>query len=73
MKFAKSFYGCKAGDIYPTHFQVGEECPEELIAITKKLGVLEAGKKSTASPAAKDIKPEGTAEIAVEVPEDKES
>ena len=73
MKFAKSFYGCKAGDIYPTQFQVGDECPEELVDIAKKLGVLDVGKKSTSSSAEKTVKPDTVNSFSDVVAEDKES
>lgn len=42
MKFTKSFYGCKAGDIYPTRFNAGDECPKELEAAAIALGAAEA-------------------------------
>ena len=32
LKFIKPFKGCKQGDIYPTQFTEGEECPPELEA-----------------------------------------
>jgi len=40
MKFKAPFYGKKAGDIYPTRFQIGEECPPELEAAARSLDVL---------------------------------
>lgn len=30
MKFIQPFKGCKQGDLYPTQFAVGDECPPEL-------------------------------------------
>ena len=30
MKFMKEFYGVKNGEIYPTRFEIGDECPQEL-------------------------------------------
>lgn len=73
MKFAKFFYGCKAGDIYPTQFQVGDECPDELVGIAKKLGVLEAGKKSASNSTEKEAKTEGDVEPSTGSPEAKEA
>lgn len=41
MKFIKSFYGCKAGEIYPTQFNVGDECPTELLDAAKAVGAVD--------------------------------
>lgn len=42
MKFIKPFYGCKAGEIYPTRFQVGDACPAELLDAAKADGAVKA-------------------------------
>lgn len=44
MKFAKPFRGVKQGEIYPTQFSVGDECPPELLKAAQSLGVLEQEK-----------------------------
>lgn len=31
MKFSKEFRGVRAGEIYPTTFKPGDECPSELL------------------------------------------
>ena len=41
MKFIKPFKGCKQGDIYPTQFQTGDECPEELLDAAKEVGAVD--------------------------------
>ncbi|WP_167670706.1 hypothetical protein [Allopusillimonas ginsengisoli] len=43
MKFVKPFYGCKAGDVYPTKFAAGDECPPELERAAKSTDALESG------------------------------
>lgn len=42
MQFNQTFLGCKAGDIYPTEFQLGEECPPELLEAAQILGAVTA-------------------------------
>ena len=42
-KFSKPFRGVKEGDIYPTEFESGDECPPELIAGAESLGALADG------------------------------
>ncbi|WP_196481679.1 hypothetical protein [Burkholderia cepacia] len=37
----KAFKGVKNGEIYPTAFEVGDECPEELEDGARALGALE--------------------------------
>jgi hypothetical protein len=44
MHFNQTFLVCKAGDIYPTEFQPGEECPPELLEAALILGVVDAPK-----------------------------
>lgn len=51
MKFAKPFCGVKAGEVYPTDFLPGDECPPELIDPATECGVLE--QPTPAKPAAK--------------------
>lgn len=40
-KFTKSFHGVRDGEIYPTEFSVGDECPPELVAGAESLGAIE--------------------------------
>jgi hypothetical protein len=40
MKFAKHFLGVQTGDIYPTTFGAGDECPEELLDAAGSVGAL---------------------------------
>lgn len=44
MKFTKPFYGVKDGEIYPHQFEVGDDCPPELLDAAKSEGALEAEK-----------------------------
>ena len=39
--FSKPFCGCKTGEIYPTNFHVGDECPPELLEAAIACDVLE--------------------------------
>ena len=48
MKFSKPFLGVKNGDVYPTEFRPGDECPAELIEAATELGALEKATKSAA-------------------------
>ena len=41
MVFSKEFRGVRDGEIYPTTFQPGEECPPELVDAAQSLEVLE--------------------------------
>lgn len=41
MKLIKAIRGVKLGDIYPTDFQAGDECPDELLGAARELGALE--------------------------------
>lgn len=41
-KFSKAWRGVKAGDIYPTEFKTGDECPPELVEAAHASEVLEA-------------------------------
>ncbi len=50
-KFTKAFRGVKKGEIYPTQFKVGDECPPELESAAKSLGVIgKAGSKPDDKP-----------------------
>lgn len=40
-KFIKAFRGVRDGDIYPTEFAAGDECPPELVAGAESLGAIE--------------------------------
>jgi hypothetical protein len=45
MKLLKQLKGCRTGDIYPTTFSSGEECPVELEEAAISLGVVDVAKK----------------------------
>jgi hypothetical protein len=40
MKFTKPYLGVKSGDVYPTAFEVGDECPPELLEGAISRGVV---------------------------------
>jgi len=40
-KFTKPFHGVRDGEIYPTEFAAGDECPPELVAGAESLGAIE--------------------------------
>ena len=40
MKLIKAIRGVKVGEIYPSDFAAGDECPEELLAAARELGAL---------------------------------
>ncbi|MGZ2748319.1 MULTISPECIES: hypothetical protein [Burkholderia] len=47
----KPFKGVKNGEIYPTAFKIGDECPEELEDGARELGALEGSdEKKPAGP-----------------------
>lgn len=50
-KLIKPFKGVKNSEIYPTTFEVGDECPRELEDGARELGALEGAddKKSAAA------------------------
>ena len=50
-KLSKPLIGVKNGDIYPTQFTKGDECPEELEAAAIALGALSENGKATLSKA----------------------
>ncbi|APG04950.1 hypothetical protein BJI69_14315 [Luteibacter rhizovicinus DSM 16549] len=47
-KFTKSFRGVKNGEIYPTDFVQGDDCPKELEAGAKACGALNGAVQLTA-------------------------
>lgn len=53
MKFSKPFRGVKNGEIYPTQFQAGDECPQELLDAAKSVGAVEV------KPASRKVKDNG--------------
>lgn len=53
MKFIKPFYGCRDGEIYPEHFEPGDECPPELEAAGIECGVVQADEGEPKKPARK--------------------
>lgn len=56
MKFIQPFKGCKQGDLYPTQFAVGDECPPELEDAAIDAGVV-AAEKPTRKTRAKENDP----------------
>lgn len=40
MKFTKPFLAVKSGDVYPTAFEVGDDCPPELMESAVSCGVV---------------------------------
>lgn len=50
-KFSKPFLGCRDGDVYPTQFHAGDDCPPELLLAAEASGVLaEQSKAINAAP-----------------------
>ena len=41
MKFTKPFLGVRDGEIYPTQFKPGDECPPELLDAAESLEAFE--------------------------------
>ena len=41
-KFIKPFYGVPNGEIYPVHYNVGDEIPEEFLEVAEKLAAASA-------------------------------
>lgn len=52
-KFTKPFCGCRDGDIYPTDFQPGDDCPAELEAAARSVGAIAATKAHKRAPETK--------------------
>lgn len=44
-KFIKPFYGVPTGEIYPVHYNVGDEIPEEFLEADEELGAVEVSGK----------------------------
>ncbi|MHC3940218.1 hypothetical protein [Paenochrobactrum sp. BZR 201-1] len=44
MKFIKPFKGATGGNPYPTDFNIGDECPEDLIHAAIQVGAVERPK-----------------------------
>ncbi len=42
MRLTKAFKGCRAGEVHPTQFKAGDECPPELEHAAKELDILES-------------------------------
>jgi hypothetical protein len=57
MKFTKSFKGVKAGEIYPTDFEPGDECPPDLLEAAQSLDAVEAGEDENPAPVVQPILP----------------
>ena len=47
MKFIKPFKGATGGSPYPTDFNVGDECPDNLVRAATEAGAIEAPKAKT--------------------------
>lgn len=55
-KFTKDFLGVKTGDIYPTQFRTGDDCPPELLDAANALGALAQEKKTEKAPENKMVR-----------------
>lgn len=66
MKFIKPFYGCRAGEIYPEHFAVGDECPPELEAAAIDTDSVEPDEAAPPAPQPAEPQPEPPAAEAPE-------
>jgi hypothetical protein len=64
MKFTKAFSGVIDGDVYPTEFKKGQDCPKELAAAAADAGAV--GAKSDKQIAA-DLAAENEAQTAAEL------
>lgn len=42
MRLTKALKGCRTGEVHPTQFQPGDECPRELERAAKELRILES-------------------------------
>lgn len=45
IKLVKDFLGVRTGNIYPTQFRAGDDCPPELLDAANALGALAQEKK----------------------------
>ena len=52
-KLTKPFTGCKAGEVYPTDFEVGDDCPAELEKAAASVGALASAKAHKKAPETK--------------------
>lgn len=52
MLFKKEFKGCRKGEVYPSTFKPGDECPAELRKAAGEVGALEAAEEAKARAAA---------------------
>ncbi|WP_315920431.1 hypothetical protein [Mesorhizobium sp. SP-1A] len=52
MKFVKAFRGARRGEVFPTDFKAGDECPPELLDAAKAAGAVEEQKPAPKSKAA---------------------
>lgn len=42
MRLTRAFKGCRKGEVHPTQFQPGDECPKELEHAAEELDILES-------------------------------
>jgi hypothetical protein len=56
MKFTTPFLGCKAGEIYPTQFLEGAECPKELESAAIDVGAVVQEKQKSENKSTDAIK-----------------
>ena len=54
MIFSEQFLGVRDGEIYPTTFEPGDECPPELLDAAKEVGAV-AGDDADAKTAGKKV------------------
>ena len=47
MKFTKPFRGVIDGEFYPTEFQIGDECPPELLEAAQIMEVVDTKKSKS--------------------------
>jgi hypothetical protein len=47
MKFTKPFRGVIDGEFYPTEFQIGDECPSELLEAAQIMEVVDTKKSKS--------------------------
>ena len=57
-RFSRSFLGVKQGEIYPTEFAAGDECPEELAGAARIVGALSGGQENASASGNGTGKPE---------------
>lgn len=54
MKFVKPFVGATGGSPFPTTFNIGDECPPDLIAAALEKNAVEGEEKEASKPAKKE-------------------